>query len=243
MAVLPADHPDAVAAVETIKNGDVAKLRELLAANPDLATSRISGPDGKTRYTLLHAVADWPGHFPNGPATVAALVEAGADVNATFVGPHAETPLHGAASSDDVPVLDALIDAGADLEASGGVIGGGPPLADAVAFGQWNAARKLVERGAGTALWQAAALGLTDRMESVLAESDPPPEDLNMAFWFAAHGGQRAAAELLLEHGADVNWVSGWDRLTPLDAARRSNADELVEWLRERGGKTAAELG
>ena len=28
--------------------------------------------------TLLHVATDWPGHFPNGPAVVAALVEAGA---------------------------------------------------------------------------------------------------------------------------------------------------------------------
>jgi ankyrin repeat protein len=44
-------------------------------------------------------------------ATVAALVEAGADVNARFTGPHTETPLHWAASSGDVAVLDALLDA------------------------------------------------------------------------------------------------------------------------------------
>ena len=69
-------------------------------------------------------------------------------MDARFRGPHEETPLHWAASSDDVAVLDALLDAGADIEAPGGVIGGGPPLADARAFGQWKAAHRLVERGA-----------------------------------------------------------------------------------------------
>ena len=63
---------------------------------------------------------------------------AGADVNARFTGPHTETPLHWAASSDDVEALDALLDAGADIEGDGAVIGGGTPIADAVAFGQWN---------------------------------------------------------------------------------------------------------
>ena len=41
------------------------------------------------------------------------------------MGSHNETPLHWAASSNDVAVADALIDAGADIEAAGGVIGGG----------------------------------------------------------------------------------------------------------------------
>ena len=75
--------------------------------------------------TLLHVATDWPGHFPNGAATVAAIVEAGADVNARFRGPHSETPLHWAASSNDVDVLDALLDVGADIEAPGAVIAGG----------------------------------------------------------------------------------------------------------------------
>ena len=107
--------------------------------------------------SLLHIATDWPGHYPNGPAVVATLVRAGADVNAKFVGSHAETPLHWAASSNDVAVLDALIDAGANIEAAGGVIGGGSPLADARGFGQWDAARRLVARGARTTLTDAAA--------------------------------------------------------------------------------------
>ena len=92
---------------------------------------------------------------PTGPGTsrtwrdtIGALVAAGADVDAPFNGPHAETPLHWAASSDDVAALDALLDAGADIEARRRVIGGGTPLADAAAFGAVGAARRLVERGA-----------------------------------------------------------------------------------------------
>ena len=105
-------------------------------------------------------LTDWSRHFPNGRAVVATLVAAGADVDAAFGGAHAERPLHWAASSDDVEVLDALVEAGADIEAPGSVIDGGSPLADAVAFGQWKAARRLLERGARTNLWHAAALAL-----------------------------------------------------------------------------------
>ena len=37
-------------------------------------------------------------------------------------------------------------------EAPGAVIGDGTPLADATAFGQWNAARRLIEPGAHSTL-------------------------------------------------------------------------------------------
>jgi len=44
--------------------------------------------------TLLHVVTDWPGHFPDGAATVAALAGAGAKRQRPIRGPHEETPLH-----------------------------------------------------------------------------------------------------------------------------------------------------
>jgi hypothetical protein len=233
---LSAEDPLALAAVEAIHAGDVGALQRLLAEHPGLATATI-GP-----RTLLHVATDWPGHFPGVARTVPALIAAGADVNARFTGPHTETPLHWAASTDDVAALDALLDAGADIEAPGAVIGGGTPLADAVAFGQWQAARRLVERGARPTLWQAAALGLAARVEECFAGAAPPtPDELNNALCCACHGGQRGTAEYLLGRGADINWI-GHDGLTPTDAARRSGAEQLVAWLSTQGGKPAKEL-
>jgi hypothetical protein len=247
--LLGTDEPLAVAVVEAIHAGDVAALSRLLAEHPGLASAGLGGDvdgrgDGGMVRTLLHVVTDWPGHFPNGAAVVRLLVAAGADVDARFVGPHNETPLHWAASSDDVEVLDALLDAGADIEAPGAVIGGGSPVADAAAFAQWGAARRLVQRGALTEFWQEAALGLMDRLAG-RCDADPPPgvEDVTHAFWCACHGGQLPAAAFLVERepGADLDWV-GYDDLTPLDAAERSGAGELVEWLRSRGARSAGEV-
>lgn len=235
--VLPTDHPLAVAAVAAIHNGDTDALQRLLGEHPQLAAIRLGHARDMTR-TLLHVVTDWPGHYPAGAQTVALLVAAGADVNARFTGPHSETPLHWAASSDDVTVLDALLDAGADIEADGAVIAGGTALADATAFGQWNAARRLVERGAKTRLGEAASLGLLDRVRAHLAQDSPTEQDITSALWMACHGGQQAIAELLLDRGGNINWV-GYDRLTPLDAAIRSGATALAAWLRGRGATSA----
>jgi ankyrin repeat protein len=235
-ALLPAGDTLAIATTRAIQTGDVDELGRLLASHPLLATARLG--DNRQSRTLLHVVADWPGHFSRGAATVVALVQAGADVDARFIGPHTETPLHWAASCDDVE----LIDAGADIDADGGVIAGGTPLTDATAFGQWNAARRLVERGAHAGLWESATLGLLDRVGTYLA-ADPRPtsEEITGGFWGACHGGQRKTADYLLDRGADLNWI-GWDELTPLDAAERAGAADLAEWLRARGARSATAL-
>src|SRR5438105_15560381 len=93
---ISSQHPVALAVVAAIHVGDLAAVRRLLAENPWLPTARLGDddPEGMSR-TLLHVVTDWPGHFPNGAATVAVLVAAGADPNARFTGPHAETHCNG----------------------------------------------------------------------------------------------------------------------------------------------------
>ena len=233
---LRADGPLARKLTEAIRSGEAAELEQLLREHPALASARIGDPECGQSRTLLHVVTDWPGTVPEAAAKIRALVAAGADVDARFTGPHTETPLHWAASSDDVEALDALLDAGADIEADGAVIAGGTPMADAVAFGQWKAARRLLERGARTNLWQAAALGLRDEVRDELAQTEPTQEELDNALWCAAHGGRRETAELLIDRGADPAWV-GHDNLTPAAAAERSEAHELATWLREQAEK------
>jgi hypothetical protein len=64
---------------------------------------------------------------------------------------------------------------------------------------------------------------------------------ITQAFWSACHGGQRDAAEYLLEKGAEINWI-GWDEKTPLDVIDQTVAPDLAAWLRARGAKQANEL-
>jgi hypothetical protein len=241
---LPHGDPVAVELTRAIHCGDLGALRRLVDERPELATVHMIGrigPEGGWR-TPLHAATDWPGYFPAAPAAVALLLEAGADPNDDTDGDSPETPLHWAASSDDVDVAVVLIDGGADLETPGGTIG--TPLDNAVGYGCWHVARLLVERGAPIdALWHAAALGMLGRLEELLGATPPPgEEDLNNAFWQACHGGHRRAAERLLAAGADIN-------VSPAYASNQTALDQVVtpdtrrgllaSWLREHGATSA----
>ena len=225
--------------------GDVDTIQRLLRDHPALPTARLGGERGGSS-TPLHLVTDWPGYFPNGPRIVKLLVDAGADPNALTTsqgsqpGPGSETPLHYAASSDDVDVAEALIDAGADIEVPDGSIG--TPLDNAIGYGCWHVARLLVARGARVdKAWHAAALGMLDRLEAVLG-SDPPAADVSQAFWHACDGGQRRAAEYLLSRGADLGWEPDYAHGTALDAAsgQSTRQQNVITWLRELGAPSAS---
>jgi uncharacterized protein len=231
---------DAGNAVLAIRTGDLAALRELLAADPGLARCWLGGPAGGR--TPLHVVTDWPGFFPNGPRLAQLLIDAGADVNARGRDGAGETPLHWAASSDDADVARVLIDAGADVDAPGGSIG--TVLDNAVGYGCWNVARLLVGRGASVdKLWLAAALGLSQRLHELLAQPvHSAQEQIDQGFWHACAGGQRRAAELLLQRGADLAFTPDYGHGTVLDVAGNHGTQQgnLIEWLERLGVRRAS---
>jgi uncharacterized protein len=218
----------------------------LLRNDPALASARLGSKDSGTT-TPLHLVTGWPGYFPNGAQIVRLLIDEGADPNALTTsrgsetsGPGDETPLHYAASSDDVDVAEALIQGGADIEAPDGSIG--TPLDNAIGYGCWHVGRLLVARGARVdKAWHAAALGLLSCLEALLG-SDPPAEDVSQAFWHACAAGQRRAAQYLLSRGADLNWEPDYAQGTPLDAAsgQGTRQENVISWLRELGARSAS---
>jgi len=241
---IPGDDPRAVELLVGVRAGDVELIRHLLSEHPDLARARFAARGGTS--TALHFVTDWPGYFPNGPDIVKVLIGAGADPNALTTGggsetpgPGSETPLHYAASSDDVDVAAALIDGGADLDTPDGSIG--TPLDNAVGYACWHVARLLVTRGARVdKLWHAGALGMLDRLDDLLV-SEIDPELISQGFWHACVAGRRRAAERLLSAGADLNWEPDYAQGTALDAATGLGTQQsnVVEWLQSIGARSA----
>jgi ankyrin repeat protein len=226
-------------------DGDVAHVKGLLSERPELAAASFGSVERGTG-TGLHFVAGWPGYYPNGPEIVHALVDAGADPNARTTsrgsstpGPGSETPLHYAASNDDVDVAAALIDRGTDVEAPDGSIG--TPLDNAIGYACWHVARLLAARGARVEkVWHAAALGMLDRLEELLVPGIVPSL-VSQGFWHACAAGQRRAAERLLRAGADLNWVPDYASGTPLDATRGlgTRQENVISWLESLGARRA----
>jgi hypothetical protein len=214
----PSAAPDPRAAefAAALNRGDEARLRELLAADPGLATSLVNS------RTPLHVFADAPGHRPNPAGVVSALAAAGADLDA-----HATGMWH---------------HAGADIEHPGSSISGGPPADSALGYAQYRALRRLYERGAAMNLSRAAALGVMPLVtEFATATPAPGGDDLAVAFWNACRAGQLEAARYLAGRGADRDWRAPWSGETALDAARDNHQRAVVAWLTEAGAAPGAE--
>ncbi len=100
--------------------GDVARIRELVAADPTLAHAWSA--DG---FTALHFAA-----FLGGADAVRVLLETGSDYAAVARNDMRVQPLHSAAALGDVDACRALLDAGADPNAE--QQGGFRPLDEAL---------------------------------------------------------------------------------------------------------------
>jgi ankyrin repeat protein len=121
---------------EAASLGRAERVRELLAGDPTLATTRSS--DG---FTALHYAA-----FFGTAETAAALLELGADPTAVAENEMRVQPLHSAAAVDATDTARLLLDAGADPNAR--QEGGFRPIDAAAQSGNDELYALLVERGA-----------------------------------------------------------------------------------------------
>lgn len=240
-------------ATRAICNSDINQLKAVLEQSPQVTKQSVK-IGGKS---LLHLTVDWPGKRPEVGEMIKLLLDYGAEVDPRLGSDASETPLHYAASCDDLEAATVLIDNGADVNALGAVIGGGPPLFDAVIFDKWKVAELLVEKGAIYQVWIVAGMGDFGRVKSFFREDGSfdfekgriegleIPDDfqfhVNMAFLFSCWKGRLEIAKWLHQWKPDINFVSPVNT-TPLDDSIRGNHKDVEVWLKTLGAKTNAEL-
>ena len=164
-------------------------------------------------------------------ATVNELLAQGYDPN-TPVGDDGEILLCWAASYGHVPIVELLIENGADVDAVPAHGHGGPPLSDAIFEGHLDAARVIADAGAQVDYAHAAALGLMDQLEA----HDETDDERWAGFLAACKTGQADIVEYLVDRGIDLEIYPpgneyGGIGASGLHYAASCNHPELVEWL------------
>jgi uncharacterized protein len=149
--------------------GQTAQVGELLAADPDLVSSYAL--DG---FTPLHLAV-----FFGNLETARLLLDKGADLHAWSQNAQANQPLHAALAGNATPVIQLLVESGADVTARSAE--GWTPLHQAAQNGNLDVIRLLVAHGANPA---------------AISDAGVTP------FAVAEKSGQGAAVELLRLLGA-----------------------------------------
>jgi len=249
-------HPGFDAALAALNDGDVDRLRALLAADPTLVHARtnLDPPYGYfSAATLLHHVAGNPYRDKPLPANVVdiarVLLDAGADVHARTLGrnggPTMGLLVTGKQASDmgvTGPLMDLLLERGAHLD-----VLKDDALDASLANHAPRAAEKMIALGAKPDVLAVAALGrmdllpaLFDRDGRLLArprrhgKEMPERDAIGLALLYAYVRGQREAVDFLLEK--DGNWnVTGVNNGTALHRAAWEGDLEMVKRLVAKG--------
>jgi ankyrin repeat protein len=255
-------HPHFDEAVAALDAGDLERLRHLIMSEPALIQARtnLEPPYGYfTGATLLHHVAGNPdrgrltgklGPLPKNIVEVARLlIDSGADVNATTLGPNGGTTMEllctSKQASDDGfsgPLMDLLLERGAtlDLKKPGAL---DAPLANHAP----RAAERMIELGAKADILAAAALGRMDLLRAAFdkkgtlrsralrrGNSMSQRDAIGLAMLYAYVREQTEAVDFLLEK--DGNWnMIGVNNGTALHRAAWSGDLTMVKCLVAKG--------
>ena len=211
--------------IDAATQGDVAKVKEMLQADPSLAQSRdengLSVVLKATYYgqrdvveALLASGVElniFEAAATGQTARVRALIEEDPALVNSY-SPDGFAPLSLAAFFGHEETVDVLLAAGAEVSAPSRETMKLTPLASALATGHNQIARTLIEPGA-----------------HVNAQGDSDVTPLHTA----AARGNIEAATLLLEHGADLN-ATTTDGKKPITYAEERNHPEMVDFLKDR---------
>lgn len=196
------------ALMRAAERGDAARVRALVRGGADVNASLSSGA---TALTL----AARQGHL----GVVKLLLAAGADPRARLFSFHGGdytalmAPI-GIESEERVEIVDALIEAGAEINPASGF--GRSPLMYAVERRDLPSLKLLISRGAKVN--SKNTVGLTPLLVAVLSRSTPD------------------ILQCLIDVGADVNARSA-DGMTALSIAEQQRREDTIRLLREAGAR------
>ncbi len=185
--------------LEASGSGETARVRQLLAENAPIETR-----DGQGNTPLLRATQG------NHAQVAAALIEAGANVNAQNNMQDSAYLLAGAQGYREI--LELTLTHGADLKSTNRY--GGTALIPACERGHVEVVQRLLRAGVDPN--HVNRLGWTGLLEAILLSDGGPRH--------------QAIVALLIEGGADVN-LPDKDGRTPLQHARQRGQVEIVQML------------
>jgi ankyrin repeat protein len=238
-------------AIAAIKSGNFDQLRSILRDEPTLATARSSC----SHPTLLQCLALDAIDVPNNVEMASLLIDAGAEING---------PLVAAASINNVPVLSTLLDAGGAINGTGDwtpleeslywghteatelLLERGAAvnnLRTAAALGRVDLIKAFfnsdgsLKPEAGKIAWPFTDLQRSSIQATVSSWRHTPQEIINNAFVYACMHNQLEAAQLLLDHGGEINTIPpGFDYAgTGLHYAALNGHKPMVEFLIAHG--------
>jgi len=229
-------------ALDFIDAGDEERLKHHLMQFPDLIHEHATFEGGNyfTNPTLLEFIPENPnrhGGLPDNAVNIAKiLLEAGARENPKALNETVMLAASGRVCREagiQTPLIKLLCQHGADPSAG---------MHSALAHGEFDAARTLIDCGAPLDLPTAAALD----EKSVVADLAPRATEAQrqLALALAATNGRAQVVPQLLAAGADPNRYNppgGHSHCTPLHSAVAINALETVAALVEGGADLALE--
>lgn len=228
-----ADPNDGVTLPLAASAGDIPVLEALLAHG-----ANVDQPWATDGSTALYAILNWS-RTPDGAGW---LLEHGADPNALFA-ENGETPLHVAARAWDVPLVEAMVARGADIERKRA--DGRTPYAVAELNGNRAVAEWLLAHGASPELSAVdrivAACSRGDRAgAAALLERNPGlrneiTDDHYIAFHQAAERNDVRALEAMLACGFDPNRPDQGIGKTVLHSAAMEGWPDAVRVLLAHG--------
>jgi ankyrin repeat protein len=230
------------AAVDAIVSGDLATLRKLLRKNPGLVKDRSTRDHRSTllHYVSANGVEDFRQKTPKNIVEITRLLlKAGANVNAesdayggrsTTLGLTA-TSCHPEAAGVQLPLMDVLIDHGAQIDGPDG----GSAVNGCLHNGRGEAAEYFASRGAQLDLEGAAGVGRLDVVQSFFdndgrLKSSATPQQMLDGFAWACEFGRTSVIDFLLQRGV------------PVDARLRHDGQIGLHWAAYGGHAGAVRL-